>query len=117
MVTVGYIIIGVSIVWLIIGMKYTDSKEIVMISFVVVFAFGLLLVDYEGLNKVIQAREQEQVKQGGYYLNQCKLLEVNIDNSFFSSATNKLNCDGTIVNIDKYNYDELVSKYKASTEK
>ncbi|HDU8496454.1 TPA: hypothetical protein RG419_003136 [Morganella morganii] len=117
MVTVGYIIIGVSVIWLIIGMKYTDSTEVVMISFVVAFALGLLLVDYEGLNKVIQARKQERIKQGGYYFNQCKLLEVNVDNGFFSSATNKLNCDGTIVNINKSDYDDLVSKYKASAEK
>lgn len=117
MVIFGYVIIGLSIIGLIICFIDFDAGAPVIILLVLVFALGFAFINYESLSKVIQAREQEQVKQGGYYLNQCKLLEVNIDNGFFSSATNKLNCDGTIVNIDKYNYDELVSKYKASAEK
>lgn len=83
MVIFGYVIIGLSIIGLIICFTDFDAGAPVIILLVLVFALGLAFINHESLSKVIQAKEQEQVKQGGYYLNQCKLLEVNVDNGFF----------------------------------
>lgn len=117
MVICGYIMMGASIVLFIICEIYFDLGKAPVFVMSIIFVVGLVFVNHEELNKYNQAKKQEQIKQGGYYLKQCKLLEVNIDNGFFSSATNKLSCDGTIVNIDKSDYDNLVSKYKSSIEK
>lgn len=59
---------------------------------------------------------EERIAQGEYYLKQCQLTEANIDNGFFSSATHKLNCGGTIVNVKKSDYDKSVSEYKSAAE-
>lgn len=59
---------------------------------------------------------EERIAQGEYYLTQCRLTETDIGNGFFSSATNKLNCGGTIVNVNKSDYDKSVREYKSVTE-
>ncbi|HDF2330332.1 TPA: hypothetical protein PC537_003987 [Morganella morganii] len=64
---------------------------------------------------MIKASE-ERIAQGDYYLNQCQLTETNIDNGFFSSPTNKLNCGGIIINVKKSDYDKSVSEYKSAAE-
>jgi len=42
----------------------------------------------------------------------CKLIEENINNGFFQSNTNKLDCDGVIRNIPVSEYDTLMEKLK-----
>lgn len=42
----------------------------------------------------------------------CKLLEANHYNGFFSNNTNKLECDGVIYNVDTNAYNEAFRNHK-----
>jgi hypothetical protein len=60
----------------------------------------------------------KNISEGEYYLtNASKPIEINIDNGFFNSNTNKLNCDGVIVNIPTDEYERLVLIYTESKKK
>ncbi|WP_405471185.1 hypothetical protein ACGTI2_21015 (plasmid) [Morganella morganii] len=100
----------------------------VFLGVLIVIYFVSLLIDWSGIYlfplvfmmmimmlDMIKTSE-ERIAQGEYYLKQCRLTETDIDNGFFSSATNKLNCDGTIVNVKKSDYDKSVSEYKSAAE-
>jgi len=39
----------------------------------------------------------------------CKVLEVNHFNGYFTSNTNKLDCNGTIYNVDAGEYNDAMS--------
>lgn len=60
---------------------------------------------------------QKNISEGEYYLTKCKPIEINIDNGFFNSNTNKLNCDGVIVNIPTDEYERLALIYTESKKK
>lgn len=114
-------------------MVFTPDGKIMTFSFVflvilIVVYFVWLLIDWSGIYlfplvfmmmimmwNMIETSE-ERIAQGEYYLKQCRLTETNIGNGFFSSATNKLNCGGTIVNVKKSDYDKSVSEYKSAAE-
>ena len=41
----------------------------------------------------------------------CKVMEVDHYNGFFEANTNKLNCNGTIYNVNKSDYDEVMNNH------
>lgn len=55
------------------------------------------------------------ITTGKHYSTECKLLEVNINNGFFSGNTNKLDCGGVITHVSTVDYDASISAYNAST--
>ncbi|MGA6087204.1 MULTISPECIES: hypothetical protein [Providencia] len=56
----------------------------------------------------------ENLTLGFHYTTQCKLLEINIDNGFLSSKTNKIECDGVIDNVSTNDYNKAISAYQDS---
>ena len=60
---------------------------------------------------------QDNISKGKYYVTKFKPIEINIDNGFFKSHTNKLNCDGVIVNVSKDEYERSVLLYNESKNK
>lgn len=100
----------------------------VFLGVLIVIYFVSLLIDWSGIYlfplvfmmmimmwDMIKTSE-ERIAQGEYYLKQCRLTETDTGNGFFSFATNKLNCGGTIVNVKKSDYDKSVSEYKSAAE-
>lgn len=102
----------------------------VFLGALIVIYFVSLLIDWSGIYlfplvfmmmmmimmwDMIKTSE-ERIAQGEYYLKQCQLTETDTGNGFFSSATNKLNCGDTIVNVKKSDYDKSVSEYKSAAE-
>lgn len=114
MVIMGYMFVAAAIVGFIIALLKDWSGFIVPGACATMFFLGLFFINNKAVIKDFQARKQEQITQGDYFINQCKLLEVNIDNGFFSSATNRLDCNGTLINIVKSEYDEDVKIYRES---
>ncbi|MBL2043904.1 hypothetical protein ELE95_29975, partial [Klebsiella pneumoniae] len=51
----------------------------------------------------------DDIKMGERWLNECQLLETNINNGLFDEPTNKVNCNGVIENIPKYSYDDYTT--------
>ncbi|KAB1469118.1 hypothetical protein FZI27_20245 [Cronobacter sakazakii] len=60
---------------------------------------------------------QESISKGKYYVTKCKLQEVDIDNGFLSAKSNKLICDGVIVNVRADVYNQYVAAYNESLKK
>ncbi|ASG36952.1 hypothetical protein ACRFV7_005225 [Klebsiella oxytoca] len=53
----------------------------------------------------------DDIKMGERWLNECQLLETNINNGLFDEPTNKVNCNGVIENIPKYSYDDYTTEW------
>ena len=74
-----------------------------------VFTFTVYaLVFYPGHDTVSDAQSQ-------YWINNCRLLEVNIDRGFLSPAQNRLQCGDVIENVSKADYDSAVNGGKKIT--
>lgn len=58
-----------------------------------------------------QEETDKNMSLGRYYSEQCKLIEGNIDNGFFSSNTNRLSCNGSILNVTVSDYDKAIETY------
>lgn len=82
-------------------------------SFIVGGVFFYISLYGPGAKKELQ----DNISTGEYYVTKCKPIEINIDNGFFNSHTNKLNCDGVIVNVSKDEYDRSVLIYTESKNK
>lgn len=52
------------------------------------------------------------VKEGEYYIQNCTLVEENINNGFFEENTNKLQCGKTLKNITVNQYNSAINAYK-----
>ncbi|MGX2015063.1 hypothetical protein [Providencia huashanensis] len=64
-----------------------------------------------------QEETDKNMSLGRYYSEQCKLIEGNIDNGFFSSNTNRLSCNGSILNVTVSDYDKAIETYLSKTNK
>ena len=53
--------------------------------------------------------------QAHHWINDCRLLESNIDRGFLSSAQNRLQCGDVIENVSKADYDSAVNGGKKIT--
>ena len=53
--------------------------------------------------------------QAHHWINDCRLLESNIDRGFLSSAQNRLQCGDVIENVSKADYDSTVNGGKKIT--
>lgn len=70
-----------------------------------------------GLIFIISIPDKETlITQGELYTNDCKPIEINVNNGFFKSNTNKINCHGVIINIEKSKYDAAIDMYQLSKE-
>ena len=47
--------------------------------------------------------------QAHHWINDCRLLESNIDRGFLSSAQNRLQCGDVIENVSKADYDRAIN--------
>lgn len=56
------------------------------------------------------------ITQGKLYTNECKPIEINVNNGFFKSNTNKINCHGVLINVEKSKYDSAIDMYQRSKE-
>lgn len=78
---------------------------------VMIFGWLIVLVSapiiYKSFNDINEIQDK-----GNYYLTQCKLIEINIDNGFFSDNTNKLMCNGVIENVSTNYYNSAVKSFK-----
>ncbi len=53
----------------------------------------------------------EDIKMGERWLNECQLLETNINSGLFDEPTNKVSCYGVIENITKSSYDDYTTEW------
>ena len=63
------------------------------------------------ISKSSDVTTSKYIKDGKYYTDNCTLIEENINNGFFSSNTNKLQCGKTIKNITTDSYNNAVNAY------
>lgn len=73
--------------------------------------FGFILLSGFLLD-IFNVNEDELAAKGKYWKTECRLIETNIDNGFFSNKTNRLDCNGTINNVDVFDYNSAVSAYE-----
>lgn len=86
-----------------------DWDYIVYIGFFMTFC-----IIATGVSAMMARTLDENITLGSHYATQCKLLEINIDNGFLSSKTNKIECDGVIDNVSTNNYNNAISAYQDS---
>lgn len=67
------------------------------------FFFGIFTPDKETL-----------ITQGKLYANECKPIEIDVYNGFFKSNTNKIDCHGVLIDIEKSKYDSAIEMYERS---
>lgn len=81
------------------------------------FKWSLALVILVAVYVVIFASGSHTVSdaQSQYWINNCRLLEVNIDRGFLSPAQNRLQCGDVIENVSKADYDSTVNGGKKIT--
>ncbi|MGM1324532.1 hypothetical protein ACS0TW_00395 [Klebsiella michiganensis] len=81
------------------------------------FKWSLALVILVAVYVVIFASGSHTVSdaQSQYWINNCRLLEVNIDRGFLSPAQNRLQCGDVIENVSKADYDRAIRGDKQTT--
>lgn len=102
------------------GIKSWFFSDIKSWLFSIIVGVGIM---YYGLSDNIKhdvensrhLAKQEEIANGSHWLNDCSLLEINIDTGWFSGAQNRLQCGETIVNVDKADYDSAVASWQKST--
>lgn len=52
-------------------------------------------------------------KQARHWVNDCRLVEKNIDNGFFSSQQNRLQCGDVVENVNAADYDHVMNGNKS----
>lgn len=73
--------------------------------------FGLIVSSGFLLN-IFNVNEDELAAKGKHWKTECRMIETNIDNGFFSNKTNRLDCNGIINNVDAFDYNSAVSAYE-----
>ncbi|MEQ0232527.1 hypothetical protein [Klebsiella sp. CN_Kp109] len=75
------------------------------------FRWSLALVIAVAVYVVIFSSGSHTVSdaQSQYWINDCRLLETNIDRGFLSPAQNRLQCGDVIENVSKADYDSVVN--------
>lgn len=87
--------------------KHQTSNDVLIYSGIALILAGFVL-------SIVVKRSSlsiEDIKMGERWLNECQLLETNINSGFFDEPTNKLNCYGVIENIPKYSYDDYTTEW------
>lgn len=81
------------------------------------FKWSLALVILVAVYIVIFSSESHTVSdaQSQYWINNCRLLESNIDRGFLSPAQNRLQCGDVIENVSKVDYDSAINGDKRIT--
>lgn len=74
----------------------------------VITVVGYVLLFYHGHDIVPETLSR-------HWINDCRLLEVNIDRGFLSPAQNRLQCGDVIENVSKTDYDRAISGDKQTT--
>jgi len=95
------------------GMILIISGSIISLVFFVI----LLISMPANLTQAGRNANSELVMQGKYYIENCTLIEENINNGLFSDNTNKLQCGKTIKNITTSSYNNAVNAYKSVSVK
>lgn len=80
-------------------------------SVFVISTFAMISMYFGYITYSHQEKIDENISLGRYYVEQCKLIEGNVDNGFFSSNTNKLSCDGSIINVTVSDYNEAINTF------
>ncbi|WHT81900.1 hypothetical protein [Providencia rettgeri] len=113
---VGYFLAFVSVL-LIFTVFYCLKKEKGEDSVFVMSTFAVLCMFFSYGAYSHQEEIDKNMSLGRYYSEQCKLIEGNIDNGFFSSNTNRLSCNGSILNVTVSDYDKAIETYLSKTNK
>ncbi|MCG9528653.1 hypothetical protein [Providencia rettgeri] len=90
------------------------SKDLVII---IVSGIGLILlfiVLFAQVYVSIQGVTQAQIEQGQYYIEECDILETDIEINLVYPHTHKLQCGPLIVYVDIKSYHEAVKAYQDS---
>lgn len=113
---VGYFLAFVSVLLIFIVffcLKKEKGKDSIFV--LSTFAVLCMLFGYGAYSH--QEETDKNMSLGRYYSEQCKLIEGNINNGFFSSNTNRLSCNGSILNVTVADYDKAIETYLSKTDK
>jgi hypothetical protein len=58
-----------------------------------------------------------EIDAGRHWKTECSLIEVNVDNGFWTDAVNKLSCEGVIVNVPVYDYEAYTEQWQLLQKK